>query len=141
MIILGSNIFCNFFTSFQVAVTDMRYFAIFFFGSLVQKKKVESNNCYRQICKQVIVKLLLAYSFWKMFFIGQNLKDVHMTNSHDLLLIKSSKYLLFGVYFSLHQRNNVCKYERQRKPIVKEIQIDLFFSINSHFAKVWTSNV
>ena len=28
-----------------------------------------------------------------------------MTNSYNLLLIESSKYLLFGVYFSLHQGN------------------------------------
>ena len=51
-----------------------------------------------------------------------------MTNSHDLLLIKSSKYLLFGVYFSLHQRNNVCKYERQRKPIVRDTNRFVFFN-------------
>ena len=63
-----------------------------------------------------------------MFFIGQNLKHVYMTNSHDLL-IKSSKYLLFGVYFSLHQRNTVYKYKLRRKPIVKEIQIDLHFHL------------
>ena len=65
-----------------------------------------------------------------MFFIGQNLKHVHMTNSHDLLLIKSSEYLLFRVYFSLHQRNTVYKYKLQRKPIVKEIQIDLHFHLS-----------
>ena len=34
-----------------------------------------------------------------MFYIGQNLKHAHMTNSQDIILIKSSKYLLFGVYF------------------------------------------
>ena len=35
--------------------------------------------------------------------------------SFDLLSIYSHKYLLFGVYFSLHQRNTVYKYKLQRK--------------------------
>ena len=39
-----------------------------------------------------------------MFFIGQNLKHVHLTYSFDLLLI-NSRYLVIGVYFSPHQRN------------------------------------
>ena len=52
-----------------------------------------------------------------------------MTNSHDLLLIKSSKYLLFRVYLLRHQRNTAYKYKLQRKPIVKEIQIDLHFHL------------
>ena len=34
---------------------------------------------FRIICKQAIIKLSLACSFQKMFFIGQNLKHVHMT--------------------------------------------------------------
>ena len=34
---------------------------------------------FRIICKQAIIKLSLACSFRKMFFIGQNLKHVHMT--------------------------------------------------------------
>ena len=59
-----------------------------------------------------------------MFFIGQNLKHVLMTYSFlDLLLINSTKYLLFGVYFSLYQRNTVYEYKLQRKRILKEIQI------------------
>ena len=29
-------------------------------------------------------------------------------------------YLLFGVYFSLYQRNNVLKYKVQRRPVVKD---------------------
>ena len=65
----------------------------------------------------------------KIFFIGQNLKHVHMTNPLDLLLIKSSKYLLLGVCFSLNQRNTVYKYKLQRKSLIKEIQIDLHFDL------------
>ena len=71
----------------------------------------------------------MAYNFRKMFLTGQNLKHFHMTNSHDLLLIKPSKYLLFGVHFSLHQRNAVYQYKLQRKPIVKEMQLDLHFHL------------
>ena len=50
---------------------------------------------------------LLVYSFQKTFFHCQNLKHVHMTSifwTFDLLLINPSRYLLLGVYFSLHQR-------------------------------------
>ena len=36
---------------------------------------------------QAIIKLSLAYSFWKMFFIGQHLKHVHMTYFLELLII------------------------------------------------------
>ena len=36
---------------------------------------------------------------------------------------------MFGVYFSLHQRNDAHKYKLQRKPIVREIQIDMHFHL------------
>ena len=39
-----------------------------------------------KFCKQAIMKLSLAYNFRKMFFIGQNLKHVHMTYSFLELL-------------------------------------------------------
>ena len=49
----------------------------------------------------------MAYSFQKIIFIGQNLKHFRMTYSFlELLiffLIKSSRYLAFGVYFSPQQ--------------------------------------
>ena len=51
-----------------------------------QRKVVRDNNSW-WICKQAIIKLSLAYSFRKMFFIGQNLKYVHMTYSFLELLI------------------------------------------------------
>ena len=43
------------------------------------RRKVSSNNNSRKICKQATIKLSWAYSFRNMFFIGQNLKYVHMT--------------------------------------------------------------
>ena len=36
-----------------------------------------------------------------------------------LLLINSSRYLAFGVYFSPHQRNIACEYKLHEKPIMK----------------------
>ena len=39
--------------------------------------KVASDNNFRWIWKQAIIKLLLAYSFRKVFFIGQTSKHVH----------------------------------------------------------------
>ena len=44
------------------------------------ERKAVSYNCFWQICKQVMIKLLLDYSFRKMFSIGQNLKHVPMTH-------------------------------------------------------------
>ena len=66
---------------------------------------------------KAILKFLLAYSFWKMVFIGQNLKHVHMTYyfflTFDLLLI-NSRYLVLP-----HQKNVVSEYKLHGKPIVK----------------------
>ena len=36
----------------------------------------------------------------------------------DFLLIIYGKYLLFGVYFSVYQRNTIYKYRLQRKPTI-----------------------
>ena len=49
-----------------------------------------------------------------MFFIGQNLKHVHMT-----FFSWTFGLLLFGVYFSPHQRNIVCEYKLHGKRIMK----------------------
>ena len=45
------------------------------------------------------------------------------------LLIFFRLIFLFGVYFSLHQRNTVYKYKIQRIPNIKEIQTDLHFHL------------
>ena len=50
-------------------------------------RKVTIDNNSRQICKQSIIKLSLAYTFWRIFFIGQNLNQVYMTYSFLELLI------------------------------------------------------
>ena len=77
--------------------------------------------------------LLLAYSFWIIFLICQNLEPVHMTHSFlELLtsfwltLVNLFIYLLFLVCSSLHRRNTVYKYKLRRKPIMKEIQAYIF---------------
>ena len=49
--------------------------------------KVASGNNSRYIYKQTIIKLSLAYSFRKTFFIVQNFKYVHITCSFLELLI------------------------------------------------------
>ena len=51
------------------------------------------------------------------------------SGTFDLLLINYSKYFLFRVNFSLHQRNTVYKYKLQRKPITKMIQTDIHFHL------------
>ena len=48
----------------------------------------------------------------------------------DLLLINFGKYLLFEVYFLPQQKKAVYKYKLQRKPIIKEIQIDEHFHLS-----------
>ena len=50
-------------------------------------RKVTTDNNSRQICKQSVMKLPLAYSFQKMFFIGQNFNRVYMTYYFLELLI------------------------------------------------------
>ena len=47
--------------------------------------------------------------------------------------LHSLKYLLLVVCFSLHQKNIVYKYKVQRKPIVKEMQIDIYFHLSLIF--------
>ena len=59
---------------------------------------MNSEKSYDKSSKQVKIKLSLAYIFRKMFFIGQNLKHVHMTYSFLELLINSC------------QRNIVCEW-------------------------------
>ena len=78
--------------------------------------QVASYNNSWEICQHAIIKLSVAYSFRRMFFIGQNLKHVLMTYSFlELLifflltLIQKYRYSLFGAYFSPHQRNIICK--------------------------------
>ena len=45
------------------------------------------------------------------------------------LLINSSRCLLIGVYFSLHQRNIAYKYKLQRKYVMKYKQRDTHFHL------------
>ena len=68
-----------------------------------------------------------------MFFIGQNLKQIHMTYSFLELLIFLE--VLSRVYFSLHQKNSVYKYKLQGKPIVKEINKYTFSFFSNIYVK------
>ena len=126
------------------AVTDMRYFARSKFSwSLAYKKNISliwpvvfkldtyfvvSDNNSRQNCKQAIIKLSLAYSFWKRVFIGQNLTHVHILVSwtFDLLLINSSRCLVFRVYFSPCQRNIVWEWIQTSPETNHEIKANIF---------------
>ena len=58
----------------------------------------------------------MAYSFRKMFFIGENLKHVYM--AYYFLEFLIFFWLTLVVYFSPHQRNFVYKYKLQWKPIL-----------------------
>ena len=72
-------------------------------------------------CKQAIIKLLLAYSFRRIIFTDQNLKftDVFFSWTVDLLLISSSRYFLFEIWFFTASKNYSRKYILQRKEIMK----------------------
>ena len=57
-----------------------------------------------------------------MFFIGQDLKHVHMAIPSLKFwssLINASKYLVFWVDFSPHQNSIVCEDKLYSKPIMK----------------------
>ena len=83
----------------------MRYFAESYFSrsfgliwQVVFKFRILS------LTREIGYLFLLTYSFRKMFFIGQNLKYVHMTYSFLELLIFFLLTLL-RFFFSPHQRN------------------------------------
>ena len=69
------------------------------------RQKVASDNNSRQFCKQAKIKLLFAFSFRKMFVIGQNLRQVHLNYFfHERLVF--FWLTLVNSFFSLHKRNN-----------------------------------
>ena len=77
---LWAKIWAKICVEFKDAAVDMRYLV----SSKLSKSLVHKE---KEICKQTIIKLSLAYSFWKIFFIGQTLKLVLMTYSFLELLI------------------------------------------------------
>ena len=48
----------------------------------------------------------------------------------DYVLINFSRYLLFGVYFTLHQKSILSKYILKGKPIMKQKQRDIDFHVS-----------
>ena len=74
-------------SSFQIKIHLSGEVGYLFWAWMNMGRKDSSNNSSRLICKQAIIKLLLAYSFGKMLFIGQNLKHVHVIYSFPELLI------------------------------------------------------
>ena len=108
-------------------------------------RKVGSDNSSPQICKQAIIKLSLAYSFRKMFFIGQNLNHVHMTfflnfwSSFDLTQLDID---CLRVFVSPHHRNIVSEYNsKENQSWNKKKHFNLFISWNEnkHFVSlIWS---
>ena len=72
----------------------------------------------------------MANSFLKIFFMGQNLKHVHMTCSFlELLiffLVSCSRYLVFRAYLSSWQRNIVCEWIQTSQETNHEIKANIF---------------
>ena len=64
------------------------------------RRKVATDNNSRWICKQAIIKLSLAHSFRKVFFIGfldARSHDIFFSRTFYLLLVNCSWYLMLGV--------------------------------------------
>ena len=85
------------------------------------------ESCKQQFWEQDISKLLLAYSFQEIFFLGQNLKLVHVTYFSDklsvLFWLPAVDIFFLKFNFSLHQRNTPRKYtysKRSNKNIEKQ---------------------
>ena len=80
------------------------------------QRRVTSDNYSRYLCKQFTIKLLLQYSFRKIF-IGQNLKHIHVTFSFpELLIFTNFWYFLFGVWFlSLSKKTYTPKWWNKTK--------------------------
>ena len=80
----------------------------------MKSAEVRERQLLSVICKQAITKLLLAYSFQKVFFISKDLKHVHVTYSFDELFI-FFRSIMLNVFclkfnFPVHQKNTVRKY-------------------------------
>ena len=75
--------------------------------------KVVVNNYSLKFCKEAITNFLLAHSFWKMFFIGQNLNSVLVIYSFDQLWIFFWLTLVVTLclkfYFSSHMKMHTTK--------------------------------
>ena len=74
-------------SSFQVRCGILSREVGYLFWVWWTRRKVASDNNSRWICKQAIIKLSMAYSFRKVFFIGHNSKHVHMTYPFFELLV------------------------------------------------------
>ena len=57
------------------------------------------------ICKQAIIEFSLAYGFRKMFFISQNLKNVHLTYSflEHLIFFRLDIFCLEFIYHPIKE--------------------------------------
>ena len=100
-----------------------------------------SDNNSRQICKQAIIKLSLAYSFRKMFFIGQNLKHVHMTYSFLELLIFFwlTQVDIYSLKFISHHITEILYLETDQTP--KETNHEIKTSIFTCFFHEIKTNI
>ena len=102
-------------------------------------RKVASDNNSRQICKQAIIKLSLAYSFREMFFIGQNLNHLHMKfflNFWSFFALTQVDIDCLRVFFSPHHRNIVSEdnsKENQSWNKNKHFNLFLSWNENKHF--------
>ena len=105
--------------------------------------KVASKNYSQKICKQAIIRLLLAYSFWKILVIGQNLKHVHVTfilfmniwstfNSFDLLWIliftTSNMHCTY-----MHTPSGEIKWKRYAFSLVSDVDVEESRFFNAEF--------
>ena len=116
---------------FQVRIRILSREVEYLFWVWMNSEKVVND------CKQAIIKLSLACSFRKMFFIGQNLNFLtwHLLFlNFDLLLINWSRYLSLEVYFSPRHRNiaSVNTNSKGNHSWNKNKHFDLFFSWNKN---------
>ena len=118
-------------SSFQVRIRILSREVEYLFWVWMNSEKVVSD------CKQAIIKLSLACSFRKMFFIGQNLNFLtwHLLFlNFDLLLINWSRYLSLEVYFS-HVTEILHLWIQTPKETIREIKTSIltcFFSWNKN---------
>ena len=69
---------------------------------LRKSAKNRNGNYFRKFCKQAILELILSYSFRIFFFIGQNLKRVHVAYHFNNFLISFDQlYFLLEAFFHL----------------------------------------
>ena len=120
-------------SSFQVGIMILSTEVGYLLWVWMNSEKIRKRQSFSVILQTSHNQTFIGSWFPENVFYRSKFKtrshDLFFSWTFDLLLISFNWYLLFGLYFSLHQRNIVCKYKLQRKPIMKLKQEGIHFHL------------